>query len=265
METLFSELASKRKVLVFGHRGMSQYYPENTMLSFAKCAEHPLIDAVELDVHQCKSGEVVIAHDFSLKRTAGIDREIETFTLDELKDIDVGSFKGEGFSDCRVPQLRELFSTFGDRFIYDVEIKAKANDSAKELCRKTFEIVREFHLEKNVVVSSFNPAALRNFRNISYNEGVHLPMADIFAHSEHIMKILWDGAGHLISRSTYQKPSCEQIDEEYLRKHGKLPIITWTVNTPEEVRRLLAFNKDEMRIFGLIGNDPKMISELLNP
>jgi glycerophosphoryl diester phosphodiesterase len=264
MKTLFSDLAEKHKVLVFGHRGMSQYYPENTMLSFSKCAENPLIDGVELDVHQCKSGEIVIAHDFSLKRTAGIDREIEEFTLDELKAIDVGSFKGEGFSDCRVPQLRELFSTFGDRFIYDVEIKAKAGDVARELCRKTLEIIREFHLENNVVVSSFNPIALRFFRNLSYKEGVHMPMADIFARSKGIPKILWDGAGHIASRSTYQKPSCEQIDAEYMRKHGKLPIITWTVNTPEEARRLMAFNKDEMKVFGLIGNDPKMLSEVVN-
>ena len=82
---LFSQLEAERKVLVFGHRGFSQEYPENTMLSFSKCAENPLVDAVELDVHLCKTGEVVVAHDFSLKRTAGIDSEIEDLTLEQLK------------------------------------------------------------------------------------------------------------------------------------------------------------------------------------
>ena len=84
---LFSQLEAKRKVLVFGHRGFSQDYPENTMISFSKAAENPLVDAVELDVHLCKTGEVVISHDFSLKRTAGIDREIEDLTLEELTTI----------------------------------------------------------------------------------------------------------------------------------------------------------------------------------
>ncbi|MBR2282754.1 MAG: glycerophosphodiester phosphodiesterase [Spirochaetales bacterium] len=265
MEKFFSDLAARRKVLVFGHRGMSQHYPENTMLSFSRCAESPLIDGVELDVHLCRSGEVVVAHDFSLKRTAGIDHEIESFTLDELNSIDVGSFKGEGFSDCRVPLLRELFSSFGDRFVYDVELKVKAGQVNPELCRKTLDIIREFHLEDRVVVSSFNPFALRAFRGISRREGIHLPMADIFAHSKDIPKILWDGAGHVASGSTYQKPSCEQIDAAYMKRHGRLPIITWTVNTAEEARRLLAFNRDEMKVFGLIGNDPEMLSEVVNP
>ena len=265
MEKFFSDLAARRKVLVFGHRGMSQHYPENTMLSFSRCAESPLIDGVELDVHLCRSGEVVVAHDFSLKRTAGIDHEIESFTLDELNSIDVGSFKGEGFSDCRVPLLRELFSSFGDRFVYDVELKVKAGQVNPELCRKTLDIIREFHLEDRVVVSSFNPFALRAFRGISHREGVRLPMADIFAHSKDIPKILWDGAGHVASGSTYQKPSCEQIDAAYMKRHGRLPIITWTVNTAEEARRLLSFNRDEMKVFGLIGNDPEMLSEVVNP
>ncbi len=261
MDRFFSDLESRRKVLVLGHRGMSQYYPENTMLSFSKCADDPRIDGVELDVHLCSSGEVVIAHDFSLKRTAGIDREIESLTLDELGSIDVGSFKGSGFSDCRVPQLRDLFSSFGDRFIYDVEIKAKGGQFDPELCRKTLEIIREYRLESNVVISSFNPYALRAFRGFCRREGLRIPMADIFARSKGIPKILWNGAGHLLSGSTYQKPSCEQVDAAYIRRHGRLPIMTWTVNTPEEVERLEALNSGRMRIFGMIGNDPKMICE----
>ncbi len=264
MDSFFSDLASSRKVLVFGHRGMSQYYPENTMLSFSKCAENPKIDGVELDVHVCKSGEVVVSHDFSLKRTAGIEKEIEELTLDELRAIDVGSFKGDGFSDCRIPLLSELFSSFGDRFFYDVELKVKAGDVNPELSRKTLAIIRQFHLESRVVVSSFNPIALRAFRSISRKEGVFLPMADIFARSKDIPKILWNGAGHIASRSTYQKPSVEQIDVEYIKKHGKLPIITWTVNKEEDARRLLALNADKMRVFGMIGNDPNMLSGVVS-
>ncbi|MCF0262600.1 MAG: hypothetical protein HUK23_06785, partial [Sphaerochaetaceae bacterium] len=123
----FSTLGAD-KVLVFGHRGFSDKFPENTMMSFAACADNPAIDGVELDVHLCKSGEVVVAHDFSLKRTAGLDINIEDLTWDELKEIDVGSFKGSGcggldFSGARVPLLEDLFRTFGDRFIYDIELK----------------------------------------------------------------------------------------------------------------------------------------------
>ena len=260
----FSELESNRKVLVFGHRGMSQFYPENTMVSFSQCASNPNIDAIELDVHLCKSGEVVIAHDFTLKRTAGIDVEIEDLSFDEIKAIDVGSFKGPGFSDARIPLLAELFSSFGSRFIYDIELKVKAGKINKDLCRKVASLIKEFHLEDRVLVSSFNPVALRAFRNVCRDIGLEVPRADIFDRSANVPKPLRNGAGHLISASTYLKPSVAQLDESFVASHGRLPIITWTVNTASEAQRVLALNSDIMRVFGLIGNDPNLLADTVS-
>lgn len=261
----FEQLASQRKVLVFGHRGFSQDYPENTMVSFSRCAENPLIDAVELDVHLCSSGEVVVAHDFSLKRTAGLDREIEDLTFDELKSVDVGSFKGPQFSDQRVPLLSELFSSFGSRFYYDIELKVKAGKVNRELSRKVLGLIDDYGLRSRVLVSSFNPFALRAFNSVSRSA---FPSADIFEHSENIPKPLWDGAGHIISRATYQKPGFRQVDASYLRRHGSLPIITWTVNERSEAERLLSLNSDpedgKMKVFGLIGNDPDMLADVVS-
>lgn len=261
-DSFFSDLERRRKVLVFGHRGMSQYYPENTMVSFSQCAQDPNIDAVELDVHVCRSGEVVVAHDFTLKRTAKLDVEIENLTWDELKDIDVGSFKGPEFSDARIPLLSELFSTFGSRFIYDIELKVKAGRVNVELSRKVISLIREHGLVDRVLVSSFNPVALRAFNAIC--RGVDIPTADIFEHAQAIPRPLRNGAGRFISRSSYQKPGTAQVTRSYIASHGNLPIITWTVNTATEAERLLALNDKRMRVFGLIGNDPKMLSEVVS-
>ena len=262
---LFSHLEEQRKVLVFGHRGFSQEYPENTIISFSKCAENPLIDAVELDVHLCKSGDVVVAHDFSLKRTAGIDCEIEDLTLDELKDIDVGSFKNPAFRGERVPLLRELFSAFGSRFYYDIELKVKAWDVNRELSRKVLAIIDEFGLRDRVLVSSFNPFALKAFNRISR---FSLPTADIFERSQSIPKPLRNGAGRIVSKASYQKPGFSQVDDSLISRHGCLPIITWTVNERSEAERLLALNgagKDgKMHVFGLIGNDPNMLADVVS-
>ena len=262
---LFSQLESERKVLVFGHRGFSEEYPENTMISFSKAAENPLVDAVELDVHLCKTGEVVISHDFSLKRTAGIDREIEDLTLEELKGIDVGSFKGPEFKDARVPLLRELFSAFGTRFYYDIELKVKAWDINRELSRKVVALIDEFGLRERVLVSSFNPLALRAFNRISR---CAFPSADIFEQSPNIPKPLRNGGGRLVSLADYQKPGFRQVDASLIRGRNCLPIITWTVNERSEAERLLALNAPEnggkMHVFGLIGNDPNMLADVVS-
>ena len=261
----FEQLASQRKVLVFGHRGFSQDYPENTMVSFSRCAENPLIDAVELDVHLCRSGEIVVAHDFSLKRTAGLDREIEDLTFDELKSVDVGSFKGPQFSDQRVPLLSELFSSFGSRFYYDIELKVKAWDVNPTLSRKVVALIDDFGLRERVLVSSFNPFALRAFNRVSR---CSFPTADIFEHSQSIPKPLRDGAGRFVSRASYQKPGFRQVDASMISRRNCLPIITWTVNERSEADRLLALNGtkegDKMHVFGLIGNDPNMLADAVS-
>lgn len=263
-QAFFSDLRDRGKVLVFGHRGMSQYYPENTMLSFSKCAENPKIDAIELDVHTCKSGEVVIAHDFSLKRTAGLDVQIEDLSLDEIQDIDVGSFKNPSFSDARIPLLSELFSTFSGRFIYDIELKVKAGQINRDLCRKVLHLIRTYHLQDRVLVSSFNPFALRAFRTECLKNLIAIPTADIFERSEYVPKILWNGAGHFVSRSTYQKPGISRIDDAFVRSHGRLPIMAWTVNSASDAERLLSYNKEKMHVFGLIGNNPDMLCDVVN-
>lgn len=262
---LFSRLEAERKVLVFGHRGYSQEYPENTMISFDKCAQNPLVDAVELDVHLCRTGEVVVAHDFSLKRTAGIDREIEELTLDELKGIDVGSFKNPVFKDARIPLLSELFSAFGSRFYYDIELKVKAWNVNRTLSRKVVALIDEFGLRDRVLVSSFNPFALRAFNRISR---CSFPTADIFERSEGIPKPLRDGAGRIVSRASYQKPGFRQVDASLISRHNCLPIITWTVNERAQAERLLALNSSseggKMHVFGLIGNDPNMLADTVS-
>lgn len=263
-KAFFSDLRDRGKVLVFGHRGMSQYYPENTMISFSKCAANPKIDAIEFDVHTCRSGDVVVAHDFSLKRTANLDVRIEDLSLDEIKEIDVGSFKDPSFSDARIPLLEEVLSTFGGRFIYDIELKVKPGQINKDLCRKVLHLICEYHLQDRVLVSSFNPFALRAFRTECLKSRISIPTADIFERSESVPKFLWNGAGHMISRSTYQKPGLSRLDDAFLKSHGRLPIIAWTVNSVSDAERLLSYNKDKMHVFGLIGNDPDMLCDVVN-
>lgn len=249
-----------KEFFVFGHRGYSDKYPENTMLSFSKCVDLEGVDGIELDVHRCRSGEIVVAHDGNLKRVAGIDRFIEDMTWDELKDIDVGSFKSPEFSSCRMPLLEELFEAFGARFIYDIEIKVEKGRKYKKLCKDVWSLICEYNLQEQVVVTSFHPFALRFFNKISW---MSVPTADIYDNSNpvkgRLLQKLSVGEGRRISNSYFSKPNFGQVTEQYARDLNR-PIICWTVNTEEDARRLVGIEG----VRGLIGNDPQLLSRVVS-
>ena len=52
-------------MLVLAHRGASAYAPENTEPAFRKAIELGA-DGVELDVHLCKDGHMVVNHNFDV-------------------------------------------------------------------------------------------------------------------------------------------------------------------------------------------------------
>ena len=49
----------------FGHRGAKAYRPENTVASVKKALDMG-VDGIEIDVHKCASGEIVVFHDFEI-------------------------------------------------------------------------------------------------------------------------------------------------------------------------------------------------------
>ena len=72
---------------VFGHRGFSGEYPENTMLAFQKAVEAGC-EGIELDVQLTKDLVPVIMHDEKVDRTTDGSGYIYDLTYDELCKLD---------------------------------------------------------------------------------------------------------------------------------------------------------------------------------
>ncbi|MFA7371091.1 MAG: glycerophosphodiester phosphodiesterase family protein [Sphaerochaetaceae bacterium] len=249
----YSYFPNIERPLIFGHRGFSSEAPENSMPAFDLCVERN-IGGVELDVHLCKSGELVVIHDHNLKRLAGIDRRVEELTLGQLKELDIGSHKGQTFRGEKIPTLEELFKRHGKALYYDIEIK---EESAKQtpIGGILKALIEQYTLGNQCIVSSFNPFALRYFRKISGNT---IPTATIFAESGEVPRFLWHGWGRHISRSPLLKPDRQQVNEQFIKKfrlHKRYPIISWTVNSKEEGLRLL-----QMGVEGLISDNPDLFT-----
>ena len=174
--------------LIFGHRGYASLAPENTMAAFALCATRGIF-GIELDVHLCRSGELVVIHDHTVTRVANAPGRVEEMKLGELRELDVGNHAGSRYSGERIPLLQEVFDTFGDSIHYDIELKMEGTRNTG-LAAKTWDLIQATHLENVVLVSSFNPFAIRQFNQASR---FAVPTAVIYSEDKEVPKPLRHG------------------------------------------------------------------------
>jgi glycerophosphoryl diester phosphodiesterase len=227
--------------LIIGHRGASAYAPENTLAAFELAAEQGA-DGVELDVQLSRDGRLVIIHDFDVSRTTNGQGRVAELTVAELQAFDAG--QGQ-----KIPTLDDLFESMGPRLLYNIEIKYFGwRDRGVETA--VADRIAAYQLENYVLVSSFNPLAVRRARR-------HLPQS--------VPVALIRGGGWM--KYTYfaadgeaDHPHHSLVDDAYMawaKKRGYQTNV-WTVDDPAVAQRLV-----RLGVNGLITNKPDLIRESL--
>jgi glycerophosphoryl diester phosphodiesterase len=232
------------------------------MTSFRKAREEGA-PGLELDVHVCASGELVVAHDDTYKRTAPPDdngggRNIEELTLAEIRRIDVGSFFGSAFSGERPPLLEEALEEFCPGMYIDIELKSRKT-RGDTLPGLIAEKLRRFgdRIREAVTLSSFNPFCLGRFKGLC----PQFPAAVIWSAGSEVPPVLRYGLGRFLVPCDYVKPVHTQLSpRRYSRLAEKegLPVIPWTIDDPAAARRMLALGCQ-----GIITNRPQDMKDLL--
>ena len=110
---------------IVGHRGASEDAPENT-LEALKLAWEQGAYAAECDIIRTNDGKLVLMHDDSTKRTAldGVDLLVEHTDWNDLKKLDVGSWKGEKWQGVKIPLLEDVLRAIPDGNHLYIEIKS---------------------------------------------------------------------------------------------------------------------------------------------
>jgi glycerophosphoryl diester phosphodiesterase len=219
-------------MLKIGHRGAKGHVNENTLASFAKALELN-VDAIELDVHLSKDGEVVVIHDETIDRTTNKTGFVSEFTASDLKPLGI-------------PTLREVIQLVDNKCIINIEIKEAA------ATEKVIEIIEQFINERNWTfsqfqVSSFIWETLEAISNINSQIMLGVLTEDSIENALAFAKKI-----KAFSINPYYKlinqESCESL------KSSGFKIYTWTVNTPEE----LIFVKS-LPVDGIISDFPDRI------
>lgn len=102
--------AEPLNVEIVAHRGASHDAPENT-LSAIKLAWEQHADGSEFDVYLTRDQQIVVCHDKDTKRTGKVVKVIKDSTLEELRSLDVGTWKSPKFAGEKMPTLEEMLAT----------------------------------------------------------------------------------------------------------------------------------------------------------
>ena len=220
--------------LVYGHRGFSGIYPENTMLAFEKAYEAGA-DGIEFDVQLTKDRVPVIMHDENTFRTTGQNFWVKDLSLEEFLRLDAGYVKNGQFGFTPPPTLREVVTFCAEKnFRMNIELKTGVfeYDGIEQIVA---DMLKEFGLSETVLVSSFNHFSVLRFRSIMPEIRVGLLEESWVLNAGAYCKSL--GA------EDYNPTVCFLNDETVaeLRANGR-GINTWTVNSEEEMRRTLGYN-----------------------
>jgi len=145
--------AQTRPLEWIAHRGESYIAPENTLASF-NLAWQLGTDACETDIHLTKDGQLIICHDADTKRTAGTQLVIKDHTLEELRKLDVGSWKDPKYAGEKMPTLAEALATIpeGKRFFVEIKIGPEAVPELKRVIEASGKkpeqiVIISFHLD----------------------------------------------------------------------------------------------------------------------
>ena len=218
-----------------GHRGAMGYAPENTLKSFKKALELN-VDAVELDIYVCKSGELVVIHDDKVNRTTNGKGYVVEKTFEELSTLDAG--EGE-----KIPKLSEVLDLIDRKVKVNIELKGV------KTAKPVHELIEKYVKNKgweydDFLISSFNHYELKKFRKLNPKIKIGALISGIPIGFSKFAKMLNVDSVNLCFEFINQ----EFVDDAHNRN---LKVYVWTVNDSDHIESMKTFGVD-----GIFSNFP---------
>jgi glycerophosphoryl diester phosphodiesterase len=243
---------------IIAHRGYSQIAPENTVAAF-KLGWEKGTDACELDLYLTGDNQIAILHDADTKRTTGVLRMVKESPLAELQTLDAGSWKSPAYKGERIPTLAEALATLPEgkqRFFLEIKDTVRVvpeltrqlagwKSRASQLCIIAFDRAVAQECKKAMPwmpVYRLSSEKTKDKKPVDLAQLIHDTQADGLDGLD--LGLKWNWSPALV---------------EQVRAAG-LKLYVWTVNKPEDARRLAALGLD-----GITTDDPVMLREALKP
>ena len=243
---------------VIAHRGASGYAPELTLAAY-QLALQLGCDGIEMDIHPLRDGTLVALHDPDVARTTNRKGKISDFTLEELKNLDAGSWFNKAYPDrarqeyagLRIPTIQEIFDLVKESTVeFFIEIKDPELYSP-DLERSLLSLVLDNQIEKRTRFLSFSAPSILKIKAI--NPSLRTAFLVSGAEEDPVESTLRLSADEVGILHTLITPAL--IDSAH---NAGLSVSAWTVNHPSDMERMIDLGTD-----CIITNYPDRLVRLL--
>nr|WP_243206278.1 glycerophosphodiester phosphodiesterase family protein [Neobittarella massiliensis] len=148
---------------IVAHRAGSLFAPENTVAALDRAVADGA-DMAEIDVQQTADGALVILHDTSFARTAGVDRPVWAVTWEQVQRYDAGSYFGAEYAGEPVPSLPQMLKAAKGRIDLMIELKSTGHD--RELVARTIAAIKDADMMRQCVLASMDLDLLRQVKEL---------------------------------------------------------------------------------------------------
>jgi glycerophosphoryl diester phosphodiesterase len=147
-------------MLKIGHRGAKAYIAENTLESIEKAFSLG-VNAIEIDVHKCATGEIVVFHDFTINRMTNGNGELASFPFSYLKTLRIDQ-------QYLIPTLEDVLDILPKDGLINIELKGR--DTAVGVAQIIDSYITSGRINYHqIIVSSFQRTELKDICKLNPN------------------------------------------------------------------------------------------------
>jgi len=219
-----------RDVTIAVHRAGYEHAPENSLSAISIALEQGA-EVIEVDIQLTKDNIVVLHHDRTLMKMAGVPSRVEDLTYSEIRKLDIGRNLYPDITGEKIPTLEEALLLVDKRakILLDVKVYKDREIFAEKIINDIYKT----DMQEHVYIQSFDYGILEVLRNLDSS----IPVGQIMYYALGNLSAL-DVDFYTIHKSMLNR------DLIYSARKDNRRVWVWTLNSEEDIRNALIYDID---------------------